>query len=125
MSGKEGHGRGFHGPMCWVLTACIGLLAGAILSVVAPGHYGEHPRDRSAAPADAPSHVSPPGETASGASGQQHAEPAATPEAHDDVAPPAPGAGAHDARRAPAKIPPDDLGPQGPPSHEAAADAHG
>lgn len=39
MSGHDGDQAGFHGPRCWVLTACAGLVLGAILSFVAPAHY--------------------------------------------------------------------------------------
>lgn len=42
MSGHEGDHRGFHGPKCWVLTACAGLVLGAIVSFLAPASYEAH-----------------------------------------------------------------------------------
>ena len=54
MSGEHGHHGGFHGPKCWVLTAIVGLILGAVLSFVAPADYSAVHHDQQAT--EAPPH---------------------------------------------------------------------
>ncbi len=56
MSGEHAHHSGFQGPKCWVLTAIVGLILGAILSFLAPANYTPetHTPQANEAPHDAP-----------------------------------------------------------------------
>jgi Na+/H+ antiporter NhaD/arsenite permease-like protein len=42
MAEPDADGRGFHGPLCWLVTAVVGLLVGSTLALVIPGDAANH-----------------------------------------------------------------------------------
>jgi Na+/H+ antiporter NhaD/arsenite permease-like protein len=132
MSAHEGHNHGFHGPKCWVLTASIGLILGALLSFAVPGDYAAAPHgpEHAAAPAGDHLHEDADSSQASHQPGHDLPEPVRIAGAPDDELPPiVPALPEHEqvsqGAQDPADIPINDLGPHGAPVHESAHEEHG